>query len=98
MTRIIKYIVPTYMKLKNALSIVHHFASRLHKRYPDLLFVSILLFVVLAMLIPNIPLKNQIFMGWDNINPELNLILNIKRSIFSVWQEYQGLGLVAGMG
>ncbi|MFA5828632.1 MAG: hypothetical protein WC841_04740 [Candidatus Shapirobacteria bacterium] len=35
--------------------------------------------------------------GWDNLHPELNLPANIKRSVFSVWQEYQGLGLLAGM-
>jgi hypothetical protein len=36
--------------------------------------------------------------GWDNLMPELNLGMNIKRSFFAVWQEYQGLGLVGGMG
>ncbi len=37
-------------------------------------------------------------LGWDNLAPELNIWMNIKRSLFSSWQEYQGLGLVAGMG
>lgn len=36
--------------------------------------------------------------GWDNLIPELNLGMNIKRSFLAVWQEYQGLGLVGGMG
>jgi hypothetical protein len=36
--------------------------------------------------------------GWDNLHPEFNYELNIKRQFFSVWQEYQGLGLLAGMG
>ncbi len=35
--------------------------------------------------------------GWDNLHPEFNFGLNIKRSIFAVWQEYQGLGLLGGM-
>lgn len=35
--------------------------------------------------------------GWDNLHPEFNFGLNIKRSIFSVWQQYQGLGLLGGM-
>ena len=35
--------------------------------------------------------------GWDNLHTEFNYGLNIKRAIFSVWQEYQGLGLLAGM-
>lgn len=36
--------------------------------------------------------------GWDNLMPGLNIWMNIKRSVFAVWQEYQGLGLVGGMG
>jgi len=36
--------------------------------------------------------------GWDNLMPELNIWMNLKRSLFAVWQEYQGLGLVGGMG
>lgn len=34
--------------------------------------------------------------GWDNLHPEYNFLLNIKRSLFAVWQEYQGLGLLGG--
>lgn len=36
--------------------------------------------------------------GWDNLHPEFAFGMNIKRSIFAVWQEYQGLGLLGGMG
>lgn len=36
--------------------------------------------------------------GWDNLHPEFDFALNIKRSLFGVWQEYQGLGLLGGMG
>ena len=36
-------------------------------------------------------------LGWDNLVPELNLKLNITRSLSAVWQEYQGLGLLGGM-
>jgi hypothetical protein len=35
--------------------------------------------------------------GWDNVMPEFNLGLNFNRSIFSLWQEYRGLGLIDGM-
>lgn len=35
--------------------------------------------------------------GWDNLHPEFNFGLNIQRAFHSVWQEYQGLGLLAGM-
>jgi len=36
--------------------------------------------------------------GWDNLMTELNPLMNLKRAFFGVWQEYQGLGLLAGMG
>lgn len=39
-----------------------------------------------------------ILTGWDNLHPEFNLLLNIKRSFFAVWQEYQSMGLLGGMG
>lgn len=35
--------------------------------------------------------------GWDNLHPEFNFNLNLKRTLFAVWQEYQGLGLLGGM-
>ena len=35
--------------------------------------------------------------GWDNLQTELNPWLAVKRSLFSVWEEYQSMGLVAGM-
>lgn len=36
--------------------------------------------------------------GGDNLHPEFNFALNIKRSLFATWQEYQGVGLLGGMG
>lgn len=41
---------------------------------------------------------NSWLTGWDNLHPEFDFLLNIKRSLFAVWQEYQGLGLLGGMG
>ncbi|MCJ7827615.1 hypothetical protein MUP65_00510, partial [Patescibacteria group bacterium] len=35
--------------------------------------------------------------GWDNLHSEFNLALNFRRTLQSVWQEYQGLGLLTGM-
>lgn len=35
--------------------------------------------------------------GWDNLHAEFDIPMNIYRSIFAVWQEYQGLGLLGGM-
>lgn len=42
--------------------------------------------------------SNTYLTGWDNLHPEFDFGINIKRSIFAVWQEYQGLGLLGGMG
>ncbi len=63
------------------------------KHWPilGLLILSILLFV--ANYIPHTYL-----VGWDNLLPELAPGINIQRSIFAVWQEYQSLGLLGGMG
>jgi len=35
--------------------------------------------------------------GWDNLHTEFNPLLDLKRSLFSVWQEYRGVGLLSGM-
>lgn len=35
--------------------------------------------------------------GWDSLQNELNAWINVKRAVFSVWQEYQSFGLVSGM-
>jgi len=56
-----------------------------------------LLLIFIVILLTNFSVSNFLI-GWDNLLPELNFSLNIKRSIFSVWQEYQGLGLLAGNG
>jgi hypothetical protein len=36
--------------------------------------------------------------GWDNLLPELNPGLNLTRALYPAWQEYQGLGLLGGIG
>jgi len=36
--------------------------------------------------------------GWDNYQTDLNPWLGVKRAFFSVWQEGQSFGLLAGMG
>ncbi|MEK7597312.1 MAG: hypothetical protein AAB441_01560 [Patescibacteria group bacterium] len=63
------------------------------KYYPQL----ILSFVVLLIGITNFE-SGKWITGWDNLHPEFNLLMNIKRSIFAVWQENQGLGLLGGLG
>lgn len=64
------------------------------KQYPSLLIISLF---ILLLFLANYK-SNTFLTGWDNLHPEFNFSLNIKRSFFSVWQEYQGLGLLGGMG
>ena len=52
--------------------------------------------VLLFIFISNYRLGTYLI-GWDNLMPELNIFMNIKRSLLAVWQQYQGLGLVGGM-
>ncbi len=61
-------------------------------------FAPIFLFLLLlAVFLANFT-NGTWLSGWDNLMPELNLKLNLARSLSAVWQEYQGLGLVGGMG
>jgi hypothetical protein len=54
--------------------------------------------VLISLIIAGIHFKSGLWLtGWDNLHPEYNFSLNITRSLSSVWQEYQGLGLLAGM-
>lgn len=57
--------------------------------------LTILCLIIFLGILNHTP--NTILSGWDNLQTELNPLLGIKRALFSVWQEYQGLGLVAGM-
>ena len=63
------------------------------KAYWPILFLFIFtLFVAYKNIIPGTYLT-----GWDNLHPEFDFKTNIiDRSLFSVWQEYQGLGILAG--
>lgn len=61
-------------------------------------FDKIILALVLIVLICQNFTPHTWLIGWDNLLPELNIWLNLKRSFLAVWQEYQGLGLVGGMG
>ncbi len=69
------------------------FLSLLKSNWP----VFSLLAVVIALFITNYKTGTYLT-GWDNLMPELDFGENIKRSLFAVWQEYQGLGLLGGMG
>lgn len=56
----------------------------------------ILFLIILILCICNYT-AGTFLSGWDNLHPEFNIWMNLKRSIFSLWQQYQGLGLLAGM-
>lgn len=64
------------------------------KKHLDIIGLAL---VLLLIFIVNFKSKTYLI-GWDNLLPELNLGMNIKRSFLAVWQQYQGLGLVGGMG
>ncbi|MDD3002624.1 MAG: hypothetical protein PHS06_02005 [Candidatus Shapirobacteria bacterium] len=64
------------------------------KPHWDKIFLSLVLFFLFYKNFT----PNTWLIGWDNLVPELNIWLNLKRSFLAVWQEYQGLGLVGGMG
>jgi hypothetical protein len=63
----------------------------LFNHWPYLLLTLIVSVIAVVNYVPG-----TILTGWDNLHPEYNFLLNIKRSLFSVWQEYQGLGLLGG--
>jgi len=59
-------------------------------------YIAALLGIEIILFITNYT-PGTFLVGWDNVMPEFNLGLNFQRSIFSLWQEYRGLGLIDGM-
>lgn len=57
--------------------------------------VLILLITTLLFIVNYLP--KTYLTGWDNLQTELFPWLNLKRSFFAVWQEYQSFGLVSGL-
>ena len=72
-------------------SFLQTLTNLLKKHYSIFLVVGILLIITLANFS-----RSGLIIGWDNLQTELNIGLNIKRAIFAVWEEYQGLGHIAG--
>lgn len=66
--------------------------TKLKKQLP----LFLLLFLLIALVVANYQ-PGTWLTGWDNLHPEFNFAINVKRALFSVWQEYQGLGLLSGM-
>jgi len=58
--------------------------------------VIALLFITGLLIFLNFE-PNTFLIGWDNLLPELDFAENLKRTFFSVWQEYRGPGLLGGM-
>ncbi|MEO6508450.1 MAG: hypothetical protein ABIO02_00700, partial [Patescibacteria group bacterium] len=59
------------------------------------LFELLLVFFAAVLFITNYA-HGTYLMGWDNLQTELSPWLGVKRAFFSVWEEYQSFGLVAG--
>ena len=66
------------------------------KLLPKFIFPLLLFFLVLFLFLANFS-KGTYLSGWDNLHPEFNPLMNLKRAWEAAWQEYQGLGLLAGM-
>ena len=77
-----------FPRLRNLLTAIH----RIPSHWPLFLLLAIVIILSFLNYQPGTWLT-----GWDNLHPEFNFPVNIKRSIFAVWQEYQGLGLLGGM-
>lgn len=64
----------------------------LQKNKYQLLLVLLISYLFFVNYVPGTYLS-----GWDNLQTDLYPWLGVKRAFFSVWQEYQSFGLVAGM-
>lgn len=85
---------------KNITKAKHRFPLRqirripkfLRRTWPVLTLVLITLFIIFLNYEPG-----TFLLGWDNLSSELAPATNLRRALFSVWQEYQSLGLLGGM-
>ena len=78
------------MKNKNIYRYAH---NKIPLHFPYIVFLLIVMILLIINFKPGTYLS-----GWDNLQTEFAPLLAIERSFFAVWQEYQGLGLLAGMG
>ena len=60
-------------------------------------FFIFLLFIVEIILFLTNYESGTWLLGWDSYGPDLNFKANLARSVYGVWQEYRGLGLLDGM-
>ena len=61
------------------------------------IFPFLLVVLVCVLLLSNFN-PGTFLIGWDNLQTDLNVTLNLERALNVSWQEYQGLGLLGGMG
>lgn len=59
--------------------------------------LSVLSLVCLLVLAFNFPFTSW-YTGWDNLHPEFDSWMNLKRGLSSVWQSNQGFGTYGGHG
>lgn len=89
------------MAAKNITKLKHRFPLRQIRQIPKLLrrtwpaLTLCLLTLIIAFLNYE---PGTILLGWDNLSSDLAPALNLKRALFAVWEEYQSLGLLGGMG
>ncbi len=69
--------------------------KRLSILKPSLFLVSLAVLCTLLIYLNYSP--NTWLTGWDNLHPEFAPRMNLERSFYAVWQEYQSLGLLGGM-
>lgn len=69
------------------------FFSKLYKWFPYLALFLLWLAIVYTNYIPA-----TLLTGWDNLHPEFNHLLNIKRAFSSFWIPNFGVGVLGGMG
>lgn len=69
------------------------FISLFKKVWPQLF-----LFILVTLLLYLNFTPGTYLIGWDNLQVELDLGINLERAFNVSWQEYQGLGLLGGMG
>lgn len=65
------------------------------KRKIDLGVIALFIISLILFILNYQP--KTFLIGWDSLMPEFNVVLNLKRSLFAVWQDYRGLGLYDGM-
>lgn len=85
---------------KNITKLKHRFPFKEIRKFPRIITKTWPIYVILVISISLafLNLSQGTFLtGWDNLHPEFNISNNLKRAIFSVWQEYRSLGLLGGM-